>query len=224
VIFDLFGTLVHELPASEFWAAVDACAVAVGADREAFGDGWRATTRARQTGGFADLEANVRAVCADLGLDVDDATVAASLAPRTAMYDRWFHPREGALETLAALRGRGYPLALVSQCAPDTPARWRSSPLAGAVDVEVFSSEVGLRKPDPAIYRLAVERLGVPGEGAVYVGDGAYGELTGAAAVGMAPILLHDPALDHASLLTPERDRWRGDEVASLTEVLDRVP
>ncbi|MGZ8580700.1 MAG: hypothetical protein ACXWW9_05390 [Actinomycetota bacterium] len=36
VIFDLFGTLVHELPSDEFWASVDAIADAVGAERAAF--------------------------------------------------------------------------------------------------------------------------------------------------------------------------------------------
>ncbi len=38
-------------------------------------------------------------------------------------------------------------------------------------DVQVISGEVGLRKPDPAIYALAAERLAVPPEGCVFVDD-----------------------------------------------------
>jgi putative hydrolase of the HAD superfamily len=224
VIFDLFGTLVHELPRDEFYATVDAIADAVGADRGSFRARWDATAPRRQTGGFADMASNVRAICHELGVTVSDDTMAAALAPRGRMYDRWFRPRDGALETLGTLRRRGYRLALVSMCAPDTPAMWRASSLAGSVDVEVFSSEVGLRKPDPAIYRLAASRLEVACEGCVYVGDGAYGELTGAAAVGMVPYLLLDPGVDRAAMLTPERDAWSGATIADLREVLGMVP
>ncbi len=224
MIFDLFGTLVHELPSEEFWASVDAIADAVGAERAAFRAGWEATTTERQTGVLADIEANVRTICEQVGVAYSGSAVAVALRVRRGMYERWFRPRDGALETLAVLRERRYALALVSQCAPDTPALWRTSPLGGSVDVEVFSSEVGLRKPDPAIYRLAATRLGVPSEGCVYVGDGAYGELTGAAAVGMVPYLLRDPQVDHETMLTPERDAWTGATIADLGEVLDLVP
>ena len=224
MIFDLFGTLVHELPREDFWASVDAIADAVGAERGAFRAGWEATTIERQTGVLVDIQANVRAICERVGVCYAEPSVMTALQVRRAMYERWFRPRDGALETLAGLRGRGYALALVSQCAPDTPALWRASPLGESVDVEVFSSEVGIRKPDPAIYRLAATRLGVPSEGCVYIGDGAYGELTGAAAVGMVAYLLRDPQVDHEAMLTPERDAWTGATIADLREVLDLVP
>jgi putative hydrolase of the HAD superfamily len=42
-----------------------------------------------------------------------------------------------------------------------------------------------MAKPDPAVYRLAAERLGAEPEECVFVGDGADGELPGAAATGM---------------------------------------
>jgi putative hydrolase of the HAD superfamily len=140
------------------------------------------------------------------------------------MYRRWFHPRAGAVEVLSALRTRGYPIALVSMCAPDTPALWHSTELAALVDAEVFSSETGLRKPEPAIYLEAASRLDVASDRCVYVGDGAYGELTGAAAVGMHPYLLVDPDLDHAAMLTPERDAWDGATIADLRDVLTFLP
>ncbi|HWC71334.1 MAG TPA: HAD family hydrolase [Actinomycetota bacterium] len=224
VIFDLFGTLVPELPRDEFWASVDAIAAGQGIDPAAFRRGWEATTVERQTGRLGDIEANVRAICEQLGVGFDASRLPGALRRRGEMYERWFFPRDGALETLGALRARGYPLALVSQCAPDTPAIWRASSLARSVDVEVFSSEVGMRKPDPAIYSLAAERLGVACDGCLYVGDGAYGELTGAAAVGMTPYLLRDPSVDQAAMLTPERDTWAGASLADLREVLDLAP
>ena len=125
---------------------------------------------------------------------------------------------------LTELSARGYPIALVSVCSPDIPERWRGLPLAPLVDVTVFSSEVGLRKPDPAIYLAASEGLGVSPQACLYCGDGAYGELTGAAAVGMTPYLIRDPSLDHDALLTPDRDDWAGATIGDLRELLAVLP
>jgi putative hydrolase of the HAD superfamily len=112
------------------------------------------------------------------------------------------------------------PTALVSMCAPDTPAMWRASPLAGLVDVEVFSCETGLRKPDPEIYRWACDRLGVAPDRCLYVGDGSYGELTGAAALGMQAVLVSDPE-ERAEMLRPEvEEGWTGPTIAHLQEIV----
>jgi putative hydrolase of the HAD superfamily len=91
------------------------------------------------------------------------------------------------------------------------------------VDVEVFSCEVGLRKPDPRIYRLAAERLGVDPERCLYVGDGAYGELSGAAAVGMHAVLIRDPADAEIEALRPEAEEWDGPSIEDLREVTELV-
>ena len=64
----------------------------------------------------------------------------------------------------------------------------------------VISSEVGLRKPDPAIYELAAERLGLPPERCAIVDD-LPGNLKPARALGMATVL------------------HRGDATATLAEV-----
>ena len=123
----------------------------------------------------------------------------------------------------AELRAHGYALGLISMCSPDTPALWRSSPLAGSVDVEVFSCEVGMRKPDPEIYRWCVERLDVDSSRCLYVGDGAYGELTGAAALGMHAVLIRHPGEEDGVVLRPEAEPWDGRAIGSLPEVLELV-
>ena len=224
MIFDLYGTLVHEFPRDEFYGAVEGMAAALGADSEGFRRAWDATAIDRQTGVFADMEANVRAICDELGLNASPAAVSEALAVRRTMYDLWFRPREGALETLGELRARRYPVGLLSMCAPDTPALWRTSPLAPLVDVTIFSSEMGLRKPDPAIYRLAASRLGVAPEACCYCGDGSYGELTGAEAVGMTAYLIRDPSLDVAAQLRPQAEEWAGATVADLRDLLSFLP
>jgi putative hydrolase of the HAD superfamily len=87
----------------------------------------------------------------------------------------------------------------------------------------VFSSEVGLRKPDPAIYRYACERLGVGPADCLYCGDGAYRELTGAAELGMTAVEIRDPDVDIATTLHLEGEDWTGARIADLRDLLAMV-
>ena len=99
-------------------------------------------------------------------------------------------PREDAAETVATLRARGYKVGLISDCSVEVPALWQETRLAPLVDAPVFSCVVGLRKPDPGIYAIVCERLGVPAGACLYVGDGSSHELTGARTAGMDPVLI----------------------------------
>jgi len=63
----------------------------------------------------------------------------------------------------------------------------------------VISSEVGLRKPDPAIYELGAREIGLPPEACVFVDD-LGGNLKPAAALGMATIKHVDAASTIAQL------------------------
>ncbi|HSD49271.1 MAG TPA: HAD-IA family hydrolase [Actinomycetota bacterium] len=222
VVFDLFGTLVYEFPRTDWDAWLDTSAAVLEADVDAFKAAWTATAVERQTGRLGDIEENLRTVAARAGVWPTEAQLAEVLEGRAAMYRQWFVPRRGAQEVLARLRADGYPLALVSMCAPDTPAMWRASPLAGSVDVEVFSCDVALRKPDPEIYLLASDRLGVAPTVCLYVGDGSYRELSGAAAVGMRPVLIRDP-LEEAEMLRPEAEEWDGPTIDDLDRITELV-
>jgi len=66
-------------------------------------------------------------------------------------------------------------------------------------DVAVISGEVGLHKPQPEIYLLACERLGVEPAAAVFVDD-LRENCAGAEAVGMTSVLHRDPADTIAAL------------------------
>ncbi len=224
VVFDLFGTLVPEFAKEDFYERNRAMARVLGAEPDPFVREWERSAIARQTGGYPDIASNVRAICATLGVSVVDERLDEALELRLELYRTWFYPRVGAMETLAELKARAYPIALISMCAPDAPAMWRASPLAPFVDVEVFSSEVGLRKPDAAIYRYATDALGVDPRSCIYCGDGAYGELAGAEAVGMTSYLIADPTVDPETSLTPEREEWSGASVSDLRELLEVLP
>jgi putative hydrolase of the HAD superfamily len=66
-------------------------------------------------------------------------------------------------------------------------------------DVVVISGEVGLRKPDPAIFAMTSEKLGVPAEASIFVDDHP-GHLKAAQEVGMTTVLHRDPAQSIAEL------------------------
>jgi putative hydrolase of the HAD superfamily len=220
VLFDLFGTLVYEFPRADWDEWLDTAAAVVEADHDAFHAAWAATAIERQTGLAGDVEENLRTAAARAGAWPSDSQIAEALEVRAALYRKWFVPRPHAEETLRELRMRGLPTALISMCAPDTPGLWRASPLGGLVDVEVFSCEVALRKPDAAIYLLACERLGVEPDDCLYVGDGAYRELSGASAVGMHAVLIRDPVEAEVEALRPEAEEWLGPTIEGLDEVL----
>ena len=218
VVFDLYGTLVPEFPLSRWDAMFEGMAAALGVDLGTFRAAWDGTIVERQTGVLGDVADNVGLICERIGLEPSADAVERALEVRAAMYRDLFRPQPHSVETLRWLRDRGYRTALVSMCAPDTPALWHASPLGGLIDVLVFSSEVGLRKPDPAIYLAASDGLEVDSTECLYVGDGSYRELTGAAVAGMTPVRIVDPA-EEGAVLRPDRDDWQGTQIHSLVEV-----
>ncbi len=127
-------------------------------------------------------------------------------------------PRDGVVETLHALRERGFLLGLITVCSEEVEQVFPETELAGLFDAEVFSNAVRLAKPDPRIYLHCCELLGVSPHEAVFVGDGANDELEGARRVGMDAILIHRPGEDP---FWPEVREWDGPRVTSIPGVLD---
>ncbi|MCZ7438727.1 HAD family hydrolase [Micromonospora sp. WMMC241] len=183
VVFDLFHTLLHGAD-DERDRVVGEMALVVGVDPAALVAAYHATWRDRLV--RWDAEETVRVLAGRLGGTPTGAQVARAADRRRALARRVLDRAPAtALDVLDALRADGHPLALISNATSETAEAWPGGPLARRFDVAVFSCEVALAKPDPAIYRLAAERLGVAPGDCVYVGDGADGELAGAAAVGM---------------------------------------
>lgn len=88
------------------------------------------------------------------------------------------------------VRARGFRTGLLTNNAREFEEFWVPLlPLEELFDDVVDSSAVGLRKPDPRIYELSLERLGVAAAAAVFVDD-APGNVLGAQAVGMRAVLI----------------------------------
>ncbi|MDQ6819354.1 MAG: HAD family phosphatase [Actinomycetota bacterium] len=89
--------------------------------------------------------------------------------------ERWFaqlHPNEPLIGLMSGLRDRGYKLAICTNNVREWEQRWRSKlPVDEIFDVVVDSAFVGFRKPEPRIYEITLERLGVPAAAALFVDD-----------------------------------------------------
>ena len=98
---------------------------------------------------------------------------------------------EGMLETVAATREARFKTALLSNSwGLSGYPRERFSDL---FDVVVISGEVGMRKPQPEIFRFTAEKLGVDPSACVFVDDHP-GHLKAALAEGMTTVLHRSPA------------------------------
>jgi putative hydrolase of the HAD superfamily len=92
---------------------------------------------------------------------------------------------------LDSLRERGLKLALVSNAFDPGWLLRRDLEQMGVaqrLDFAVFSSEIGLRKPHPEIFRRALEAVGTEPERALFVGDRLYEDVRGAGELGMTTV------------------------------------
>jgi putative hydrolase of the HAD superfamily len=70
------------------------------------------------------------------------------------------------------LRAKGYRMALVTNNVREWQTRWRAmAPIDDIFELVIDSAFVGVRKPDPEIYELALARLGIDGAECLFVDD-----------------------------------------------------
>ena len=133
----------------------------------------------------------VRRLLADFGIEIDDEELERFLE---AEHRAWDPARILAAHThplLESLRARGLKLGLVSNAFDPGPllhGDLEQMGLAHRLDFSVFSSEVGTRKPHPAIFERALKALRVEPSRTLFVGDRLYEDIRGAAEVGMTTV------------------------------------
>lgn len=94
---------------------------------------------------------------------------------------------------LSRLRSAGLRLGVVSNSDGRVEEALEAAGLRRYLDVVVDSTLAGVEKPDPAIFRTALDALGVPASQALYVGDLYDVDVIGANAAGIPAVLLLEP-------------------------------
>jgi epoxide hydrolase-like predicted phosphatase len=109
----------------------------------------------------------------------------------TGFGERYFaalEPNERMIAYMRELRSRDYRLAICTNNVREWAGRWQAMlPVSEIFDVVVDSAFVGSRKPQPEIYRLTLERLGVAAGAALFIDD-LEANCEGARALGIRPV------------------------------------
>ena len=129
-----------------------------------------------------------------------------------------------AKSVLGELQGR-YKLALISNFdhPPHVHRLLDELALRPFFDAVVVSGDVGVKKPDPAIFAPALEQTGLATDEALFVGDSPEDDVAGARAAGLRPVLIRRSLGAAGSPVEPE---WTEDGVrviAGLREVIGLV-
>ena len=149
-------------------------------------------TEAVFTGHFLDIEQNGRigkdvvypALVRDLGITGVSADTL--LADYRKIYPEFAITNPGAVETIKALRQANFKVGLLTN--GNVVVQNGKIDVIGIrplLDTIVISEGVGLKKPDPAIFKLAATNLNEPPEACLFVGDNPEVDIIGAAAANM---------------------------------------
>jgi putative hydrolase of the HAD superfamily len=129
-------------------------------------------------------------------LGVRDAALVSALAAWRRGYNLpqglWTAMEPGAAEALKLARTSGLRIGVISNSNGTVADILAHLGLAPDLDFIIDSSRVGVEKPDPRIFRLALARAGVHAHEAAYVGDLYSVDVLGSRAAGLHPVLM-DP-------------------------------
>jgi putative hydrolase of the HAD superfamily len=136
--------------------------------------------------GLAALRrASAEAMRPELGVDGDGEALTAALLDSLR-----FHAFPEVPGALRQLRARGLALVVVSNWDVSLHERLAETGLAPLVDGAVASAEIGVAKPDPAIFARALELAGAEPSEAWHVGDSPVEDVEGARAAGLRAVLV----------------------------------
>lgn len=143
-------------------------------------------------------------LCRELGIEEEAVAIARSVYDEFGRADRWalYGDVRPAFERL---RDRGIAVGIISNWDSRLERLLIGLGLGDLLADIISSADVGLHKPDPRIFELACERIGVRPENSAHVGDHHYADFLGASALGMRAVLIdrHGIEADHG--VTPIR-------------------
>lgn len=174
---------------------------------------WRALEEGRVTPARLRVQ-RFEELFAELGLSLDPVAFSAIYLARLAMQAQLI---DGALEVVDALRA-DHRLAIITNGLSDVQRpRLARSPLAGVVEHLIISEEVGAAKPDPAIFAVALARMGGPERRDVLViGDSLSSDIAGGVAAGLDTCWLNPHAKPRGAGPAPTHEIRRLEDLLPL--------
>jgi len=127
----------------------------------------------------------------------------------------WTVAIDGARQAVTEVRRRGLELGVVSNAEGRVAEDLDSAGYEGLFTTVVDSQVVGVEKPDPRIFEIALERLGANAETTIYLGDVPAVDVEGARSAGITPVLVDTHGL-YSSI-----DVRRINSIRELPDLLD---
>ena len=216
LFFDLYDTLLY-LNSSLVTETRRQLGVRAGVDPDAWGALWRDNVLDRMLGKLGGLEDEIRTMLQQLGADPSPDLVRELAETETAGWVSAATLYPETVPTLTALRERGLRLGLISNCSAQAGAVLERIGLAQYFDGIILSCDVGVAKPDPAIFEHACLKLRVAPPESMFVADGAFTELDAAKSLGMVAVKIEQAHQSGDYGTSTSFDH----RVERLTEVLD---
>jgi len=218
VVFDLFHTLIDSV-VPDGYDPVTLISRCAGLDRSDFEAFWSATYRERETTPIDVVD------LVDRFSDGRLTVLQRSEIDRILGHYRdlaVMTPEPGAVALVEAM-SQETGLGLLSNAYEREVRAWSRSPLAPFFDVAVFSYEVGAMKPDLRMYHSILRELGIEAPQAVFVGNGASGELVGARDAGFGRVV-HCNIFDRMNgLATKAEQAERASQADASVESFDEL-
>jgi putative hydrolase of the HAD superfamily len=221
VFFDLYDTLIvtGEKTASSWISEFYTCLLPHGLSlpKEEFTRQCRgffnSAEPVRRNDGLTVYERRIKALCAGLGVEIDvtgirrTAMNTIKAANSNCCLDPECHLVLGTLY-------RQKILALITNYdhAPYIKTLLRKLDLGKYFKAVIISEQVGIKKPDPEIFKLALEKTGLKPEEVLYVGDSITDDIAGAIAAGITPVLLKRSASEQDAFSPVFKDDFQSSQ------------
>lgn len=224
IFFDLYNTLVHYEPPPEMWQSKACQEFGLKAQPHRFHQAFQAAGDflRRENARFPISRRGQKergrlwigyefTLLQSAGVKVN-WKLASKILERVCQFDSRVAVYEDAPPTLSLLQSRELKLGLISNLDSSLEEFCRGLEIFSFFDFYLISCEVGLEKPHPGMFRLALERARVKPEEAFHVGDEYFSDVVGARRLGIKPLLL-----DREGLM---RDCDGCERIRSLREIL----
>lgn len=185
VIFDMYETLVTQHQSPLYYGTQ--IAGDLGLEPTIFLPGWRSTEEARATG-KQTFEEVMAMLLRMHGIYTPERLVQVVSRRLEVQKDCFAHVHPQIIPMLTALKKAGMKIGLITNCFSEEAELIRESELFSYFDAPCLSWELGIRKPDPAIFHICLEQLGISAENCLYIGDGGSRELETAVSLGMQAV------------------------------------
>ena len=182
VIFDMFETLVSMFSGDTYFS--EDMAGDMNIPVEEYKKAWHTTEHDRSCGNCT-IEEGIKKTLEMLGHYSEDAVSLIAGKRRKNLEGIFERTPKETIALLQALKDEGIKIGLISNCYSDEAKVIRESTIFPFLDVAMLSYEQGICKPDPEIFKRAMDKLSVTADECLYVGDGGSKELFAAKDLGM---------------------------------------